>query len=192
MDSFEFNKIAGAVLGALLFIMGIGIFSDAIFHRRPPATAAYNLPAEEAAPAGAAAAAPTVPLPELLAKADPKRGETLAKPCAACHTFEKGGADKIGPHLFGVVERPIASAAGFAYSDALKTKGGNWNFDALDHFIANPRGYANGTKMAYGGEKDPARRADILAFLRSKADTPAPLPAAAEAPAGGEAPKPTP
>ncbi|MBX9741693.1 MAG: cytochrome c family protein [Beijerinckiaceae bacterium] len=177
MDSFEFNKIAGAVLGALLFLMGIGIFSDAIFHRAPPKTAAYNLPAEEAAPAAAAAAGPSVPLPELLAKADAKRGETLSKPCAACHTFEKGGADKIGPHLYGVVARPIASASGFAYSDALKGKGGEWSYAALDQFIANPRGYANGTKMAYGGEKDPARRADILAYLRSKADTPAPLPA---------------
>ena len=190
MDSFEFNKIAGAVLGALLFTMGIGIFSDAIFHREAPHTAAYNLPAEEASAGGAAAtAAPTVPLPELLAKADPKRGEGLTKACHACHVFEKGGANKIGPHLYGVVGRPVASISDFAYSDALKAIGGDWTFEKLDHFINNPRGFANGTKMAYGGEKDAGRRADILAYLRSLADSPVPLPAAAPAAAGAEAPK---
>lgn len=177
MDSFELNKIAGAVLGTLLFLMGLGIFSDAIFHTGIPAKPGYDLPvAEEASAGGAAAAAPAVPLPELLAKADPKRGETLVKPCAACHAFDQSGANKVGPGLYEVVNRPIASHAGFAYSDSLKSKGGNWTYDNLDHFIAAPKGFASGTKMAYGGEKDPARRADILAYLRSLAPTPAPLP----------------
>ena len=178
MDSFEFNKIAGAVLGTLLFIMGLGIVSDAVFKGGVPKQSAYALPAAEEAPAGgaAAAAAPSVPLPELLAKADAKKGEGLFKACASCHVADKGGANKVGPALYGIVNRQIASAAGFGYSDALKGKGGNWSYDNLDHFIANPKGFASGTKMAYGGEKDAAKRADLIAYLRSMADAPAALP----------------
>jgi cytochrome c len=178
MDSFEFNKIAGAVLGTLLFMMGLGIVSDAIFKGGVPKQSAYALPAAEEASAGGAtaAAASAVPLPELLAKADAKKGEGLFKPCSACHVAEKGGANKVGPALYGVVNRPIAAAAGFGYSDSLKGKGGNWSYDNLDHFIANPKGFASGTKMAYGGEKDAAKRADIIAYLRAQADAPAPLP----------------
>ncbi len=178
MDSFEFNKIAGAVLGTLLFMMGLGILSDAVFKGGVPKQSAYALPAAEEASAGggAAAAAAAVPLPELLAKADAKKGEGLFKPCSACHAPEKGGANKVGPALYNVVNRPIGSVAGFGYSDSLKGKGGNWSYDNLDHFIAAPKAFASGTKMAFGGEKDAAKRADIIAYLRSMADAPAPLP----------------
>ena len=178
MDSFEFNKIAGAVLGTLLFMMGLGIVSDAIFKGGVPKQSAYALPAaEEASAGGATAAAAAVPLPELLAKADAKKGEGLMKPCSACHSFEKGGANKVGPALWGVVNSQIGShVPGFAYSDSLKGKGGTWTYDNLDHFIAAPKAFASGTKMAFGGEKDAGKRADIIAYLRSLADTPAPLP----------------
>ena len=178
MDSFEFNKIAGAVLGTLLFIMGLGIVSDAIFKGGVPKQSAYALPAAEEASAGGAtaAAANAVPLAELLAKADAKKGETLFKPCSACHAADKGGANKVGPALYGIVNRAIGGVAGFAYSDSLKSKGGSWSYDNLDHFIANPKGFASGTKMAYGGEKDAAKRADIIAYLRAQADAPAPMP----------------
>lgn len=177
----ELNKIAGTALGALLFTMALGIVSDAIY--APPAVSkpGYDLPApaEQATGGqGTAAGAPTVPLPILLAKADAKKGEATSKPCTACHTFDKGGAAKVGPPLWGVVGRAKAAVAGFAYSDALKTKGGEWTFDDLDHFILNPKGYAPGTKMAFAGEKDPGRLADILAYLRSLSDNPAPLPQA--------------
>ena len=178
MDSFEFNKIAGAVLGTLLFMMGLGILSDAIFHSGVPKQSAYALPAAEAEGAGGGAtpAAAAVPLKDLLAKADAKKGEGLVKPCTACHSFEKGGPNKVGPDLYGVVNRPIASHEGFAYSDSLKSKGGNWTYENIDHFITAPKSFASGTKMAFGGEKDPARRADIIAYLRSLSDNPAPLP----------------
>jgi cytochrome c len=178
MDSFEFNKIAGAVLGTLLFIMGLGIFSDGIFHHPAPKQSAYALPsaAVETASAGGAAAATAAPIGERLAKADAKKGEGLIKACAACHVFDKGGANKVGPALYGVVQRPIAGHEGFAYSDSLKGKGGKWDYANLDHFIEAPKGFASGTKMAYGGEKDAGKRADIIAYLRSLADAPAPLP----------------
>ena len=172
MDSFEFNKFAGALLGTLLFVMGLGLFSDAIFSNPSPHHPGYALPAaEEAHGAGTAAAAPAAePLPVLMAKADAKKGEGLAKACATCHTIEKGGAPKsTGPVLAGVVGRKVAST-GFSYSDAMKAKGGDWSYADLNAFIANPKGVVSGTKMAYAGEKDAAKRADILAFLASITD----------------------
>ena len=180
MDSFELNKIAGAVLGSLLFIMGLGVISDALFAAPHMAKPGYPLPAaEEHHGGGAAAAAPevVVPLPVLLAKADPKKGENLVKACAACHSLDSSGAAKAtGPSLYGVIDRAIGST-GFAYSDTMKAKGGKWDYAQLNAFIANPKGVVAGTKMSYAGEKDGAKRADIIAYLRSLASNPAPLPA---------------
>ncbi len=180
MDSFELNKIAGAVLGSLLFIMGLGVISDALFAAPHMAKPGYPLPAaEEHHGGGAAAAAPevVVPLPVLLAKADPKKGENLVKACAACHSLDSSGAAKAtGPSLYGVIDRAIGST-GFAYSDTMKAKGGKWDYAQLNAFIANPKGVVAGTKMSYAGEKDAAKRADIISYLRSLASNPAPLPA---------------
>ena len=179
MASNEFNKIAGAVLGTLLFTMATSIASNGIFSAHKPKVQGYALAgAEEAHGAGGAQAAPVsaVPIAALLAKADPKKGEANAKACTACHSFDKGGAAKVGPPLYGVVERPLGSMAGFAYSEPLKAKGGTWSYDALNAFVTSPKAYINGTKMAYAGEKDDAKRADIIAYLRSLSDNPAPLP----------------
>ncbi len=182
MESLEFNKIAFAVLSTCLFVMGIGIFSDTIFASHAPAKPGYALP--DAAPAGdhggpAAAAAPAMPLGEMMAKADIKRGETTMSQCKACHTLEKGGKAGIGPNLYGVVDRPIASIEGFAYSPALQAKAksdGKWSFEHLVAFVGNPRGYANGTKMAFAGLKDPLQLANVLAYLRTLSDNPVPMP----------------
>jgi cytochrome c len=182
MDSFEFNKIAGAFLGALLFLMGLGIFSNAIFHAPKPKTAGYDLPAAEetAAAAPGAAVAAATPVADLLAKADATKGAATAKAaCGVCHNFEQGAGVKQGPTLYGVVNRPIASGSGFAYSSSLAEKSKTdkqWSFEALNAFIANPKGYASNTKMAYAGEKNESRRGDILAYLRSLDANPAPLP----------------
>lgn len=177
MDSFELNKIFGIFLGTLILTFGVGIFSDVVFSNPGPAKPGYDLPSGEAA-AGKAAPAPAdaVPLPKLLAAADAKKGEAAVKPCAACHTFEKGGANKVGPNLHGVVARPVASVAGFAYSDALKGKGGTWTYEALDAFLTNPKAAVPNNKMAWGGEKEAAKRADMIVYLRSLAETPVALP----------------
>jgi cytochrome c len=183
MDSFEFNKIAGAVLGTLLFVMGLGIFSDALFARTKLAKPGYDLPAaaegaEHGAPA--AATAPSVPLPDLLAKADPAKGAALAKQCATCHTLEEGAAPKpTGPDLAGVVGRKMGSTSFGGYSDSMKGMGKDWTYDDLNTFITKPSAYVPGTKMGYAGEKDPAKRADIIAFLKSISPKAPPLPQAA-------------
>ena len=175
--NMEINKMAGALLGSLLGVMALGMFSNVLYAPEPMKKAGYDLPAAEAAgKADTAKAATSEPFPVLLAKADAKKGEALAKPCAACHDFTKPGVSKVGPPLYGVVGRAKAAVAGFAYSDPMKAKGGDWSFDELNKFIADPKKDIPGTKMAYAGEKDDAKRADIVVYLRSLADSPVALP----------------
>ncbi|WP_034991510.1 c-type cytochrome [Beijerinckia mobilis] len=179
MSSFEFNKYAGAFFGSLLFAMALVTASDLIFEHPPLAKPGYDLPGatEGGGESGGGEATPAVaPLPERLAKADIKKGEADTKPCQACHTFDKGGGAKVGPPLWGIVDRPKASVAGFAYSDATKAKGGNWTLEDLDVFITSPKTFISGTKMAFGGEKDPQKRADLIDYLNTLSDSPKPLP----------------
>jgi len=177
METTNANKIALAVLGTLLGTMALGVFSNAVFAPRSGEKPGFELPgAAIAAPAAAAPAEPEVPLAQLLAKADPAKGQADTKACQACHAFEKGGAAKVGPPLWGVVGRPIASVAGFAYSDALKKVGGDWTYDKLNAWIAKPSAMAVGTKMAFPGDPQATMRADILAYLQKQSDTPVPFP----------------
>jgi len=177
MTFFQFNKIIGALLGAVLFALFLGLFSDILVTSPAPKVMGWDLPTG-AAPAKAATAAVAEPLPVLLAKADPAKGKALTKICATCHSFDKGGAAKVGPGLYGVVGRAKASFAGFGYSDGLKAKGGDWTFEDINAFVTNPKAFIAGTKMGYAGEPDAAKRADLIAYLNSNSDKPLPLPAA--------------
>ena len=184
MDSFELNKILGAILGTCLGVLSINIAAGAIFAPTKPAKPGYEIVVPEQAPGGQAK--PAEPekqesIEQLLAKADVGRGENSAKKCAACHTFNKGGRNLVGPNLWGVVGRPKASEAGFNYSAAMKAKGGNWTIDELNQFITNPRGYVPGTNMTFAGIPRGSERADVIAYLNTLSDNPAPLPKAAEA-----------
>lgn len=193
MDSFEWNKIFGAVLGTGVFAMGLGVISDILFEQHPPEKPGYVISVAEAAPTAEGAAAPAaVPFPELLAKADVAKGESISKKCAACHSFEKGGPNKVGPDLWGVVDRPVAHHEGFGYSQgmlAFAEGGKTWTYDNLNHFLAGPKAFVQGTAMSFAGVKNDQERADLVAYLRTLADTPVPLPTVeAAAPAEGEKP----
>ena len=178
MHSAEFNRTAFVVLGSILFAMLLVAFSNLVFAPKRPAVPGFAVPSStgETAAAPVAAAPKETPLPELFAKADVKKGEQDAKVCTTCHTFEKGGAVKVGPPLWGVVGRPVASFPGFAYSDSIKQIGGDWTYEKLEHWIANPKAMASGTKMAFAGEKDPQKDADIIDYLHTLSDSPVPLP----------------
>ncbi len=178
MDSFELNKVAGAVLGALLFAVGSGFVAELIYHPKPAGNAGYPLPEPEPKAASTAAAPKAEPIAVRLASADAEKGKGGTKACQACHSFEKGGPNKVGPDLWDVVERQKAHAAGFEYSAGLKEKGGTWTYEDLDHFLENPKGYIKGTKMAFAGIGSPTERANVIAYLRTLSDSPKPLPAA--------------
>jgi cytochrome c len=174
-------RILGSVLGAVLFVVAVHIASQAIYYAPPPAKPAYVVPGVEATaetPAPAAAAPAAEQLPDFAAAipmADAMAGATVAERCAACHDWMKGGPNKIGPNLYGVVGRPKASHPGFDYSAAMKEKGGDWSYADLFNFLRQPAAFAPGTKMSFAGLPRTADRLNVIAFLRMQADSPAPL-----------------
>ena len=182
MNSFEINKILGAILFTCLGLVALNITAGALFAPEIPAKPGYEI-AVKAAPSETAKAAPAeVPIEKALASADLKRGEATAKICQTCHNLTKGAGPKIGPDLWDVVGRPKGSVAGFAYSDAIKSKGGDWTVADLNTFLTNPRGFAPGTKMTFAGLPREDQRADVIAFLNTLSDHPKPLPTAATGP----------
>jgi cytochrome c len=177
--SLEGNKIFAAILTAGIIGVGSGVLASILYHPHELEEPVYRVEAAAGGEGGATEEAPAEaqPIGALLAAASAENGEKAAKKCAACHSFDKGGANKVGPNLYGVVNRPIASHEGFSYSEALTGKSGEtWDYEHLDQFLLNPKTYAPGTKMSFAGVSKDAERADLIAYLRSLADEPAPLP----------------
>ena len=182
MNSFELNKVLGAILGTCLIMLALNIAAGALFAPDKPAKPGYAIIAKEhAEEPKAGAKEPEQPIELLLAKASAEKGQAAAKKCEACHTFAKGGPNRVGPNLWGVVDRAKSSEAGFNYSAAMKGKGGKWTFDELNKFLANPRGFVAGNAMSFAGMTRDSERADLIGYLRILADNPVPLPKAAGA-----------
>ncbi len=194
------NMGVGALLGTVFVLMSVSIASEGIFHSEAPEKEGFAIVAaegaaeggEEAAGAGEAA---VTPIATLLASADASAGEAVFKKCQACHSGEKGGPNKVGPDLWDIVNRPVGAHEGFSYSAGMKTfaEGGKvWDFDHLNHFLMAPKKYVAGTAMGFAGLKKDDERANLIAYLRTLSDNPAPLPspsaegAAATPPAAAE------
>jgi cytochrome c len=190
MDSFEFNKIAGAILGTALFVMALSIVSELIYEpveAHEPGYVVAILEPADAAGGGAGAGtsgAPPAPIEVRLASARLPNGEAVAKKCVACHTLQSGQAAKVGPNLWGTVGARAAHQAGFKYSEAMLQQaamGLTWTYENLDRFLLAPKMFMPGTAMGFAGLPKPEDRADVIAYLRTLADNPVPLPTTADA-----------
>ena len=182
MDSFELNKIIGAILGTCILVLVTSFAANAVFAPKMPEKPGFEIAVKEAAHGGPAeAAAPSEPIEKLLQTASVEKGAAAAKKCAACHTFDKGGPNRVGPNLFGTVnEKKGEGKNGFNFSAAMKAKGGEWTFDDLNKFLANPKAFVPGTAMGFAGITKDSERADVIAYLATLADKPVPLPTAAK------------
>ena len=181
MDSMEKNKIFAAILCAGIMAMLSGFFAEKLVHPHIPDEDAVPIEGVEVV-AGGGPAKPQLPEPilELIAEADVAKGEKLSKACAACHSFEQGGPNKVGPNLYAMVGGPVAGKSGFEYSTAMAEHGGAWSYEDLNFFLWKPKKFIEGTKMQYIGLKKPKDRAAMIAWLRTQGASSFPLPSAAE------------
>lgn len=191
MDSFEWNKIAGAVLGTLLFVVALKIGSEMLFENPEPAKPGYVVPGVSETTASAASTQPQeeqVPdFGTVLPAADVDHGKQVSQACQQCHDLSKGGPNKIGPNLWGVVDRPRASHPGFDYSSAMGSNHDPWTYEKLFRYLKSPQEMVPGTKMSFAGLRSAKDRIDLIAYLRTLSDSPAaippPAPKSAAAPA---------
>ena len=187
MDELRVNKVfAGFLFAALLLMAGIKI-SDVMVPHQELAQNSYVIEVAETTKVLASAPVESRPKPILamIADADLGAGEKVSKKCSACHVFDAGGKNKVGPALWNIVNRPMGVADGFAYSTALAGFGGNWDYQSLNAFLVKPKAYISGTKMNFGGLKKPKDRANLIAWMRARADSPAALPTADDIAAEG-------
>ena len=184
----RFNTIAGWVLFAGIVALASALVAGEYFHSERPEKMGYPIAGVQEESAGGAAA--EQPIEVYLATADAAKGEQTFNKCMACHNADKGGANQMGPNLWGVLGAPIGEGRGFAFSDALSKKGGSWNWDNLSQWLTSPKAFAPGTKMTFAGLSNPQDRANVIAFLNAHSDSPLPLPKApaATAAAAGTAP----
>ena len=181
MDSFELNKIIGAVLLTALIIIGIGKFTDILFHVEKPKESAYKVEGLEVASTTAsgqeaAKVVEAVDIKALLAMGDLAHGEKVFKKCTACHMIAAGGKNMIGPNLWSVIGRQAGIVSDYKYSKAMIAYGKEWTFEEMNSYLIKPQAYVKGTKMAFAGLRKEKDRASVILFMNSKSSSPKPLP----------------
>ena len=181
MDSFEINKIIAAVLLTALIVIGIGKFTDVLFHVEKPKESAYKVEGLETTLASTSSNSETkvvekVDISQLLALGDLAHGEKVFKKCSACHMIASGGKNMIGPNLWGVIGRTAGSVSDYKYSKAMVAYAKQWNFEEMNSYLIKPRAYIKGTKMAFAGLRKEKDRASVILYLNSKSANPKPLP----------------
>ncbi|MDP6564849.1 MAG: cytochrome c family protein [Alphaproteobacteria bacterium] len=180
MNLYELNKIVGAVLGSLLLLMVLNEIGNAMVQPtlldKPAIAIGEEEDEAEKEEAKEEEKSDEPSLAALLADGDADRGAKVAKKCAACHSFDKGGKNKIGPALYGVIGRDKGQGENFKYSPALLSAGGEWSYADLDSYLIDPKAFMPGTKMVFKGLKKPSDRAHLIAYLRQAHDSPPPLP----------------
>jgi cytochrome c len=179
MDSFEFNKISASILVALLIAMMGSLLSEYLVHPSNLEKPSFVVEGVETSskPTDKSTDDDTLkPITPLLASANVEHGKEIAKKCTQCHTFEKGGSNKTGPNLWGIIGAKVAHIADFAYSSGFKDKGGTWDDEKLNILLHKPRAFVQSTKMSFVGLKDAQERADVIAYLHTLSDSPVPLP----------------
>ena len=180
MDSCELNKIIGAVLMTALIVIGINKISDIIFHIEKPQQSAYKVEGVESVTSSQITAevkeVVELNIKEVLAMGTIAHGEKVFKKCSACHIVAKGGKNKIGPALYGIVGKASAVSEGYSYSKAMKAYGKSWNFEELNGYLLKPQSYIKGTKMAFAGLRKDKDRASVILYLNSQSDSPLPKP----------------
>jgi cytochrome c len=185
MDSFEWNKIIGAVLATCMFVLVLKLASEAIFEVPPPAKPGYIVEGVEEAATGGTAAAPVEEAPPdwgtVLPTANIASGKDVSQRCEQCHDLSKGGPNKIGPNLWGIVNRSRATHPGFDYSSAMLASHDPWTYDNLFKYLKLPAAMVPGTKMSFAGLRSAQDRINLIAYLRTLADTPVAVPAPAPA-----------
>ena len=183
MDSFELNKIIGAVLATCIVLLVTSFTANALFASKPPEKPGFAIAAKEAGSSkeAAAPAAPAESIEKLLQTASVEKGQAAAKVCQTCHTFEKNGPNRIGPNLWGIVgDKRGEGRNGFNFSAAMKAKGGTWTFEDLNKFLTNPKAFIPGTAMGFAGIQKDSQRADVIDYLHTLSDNPVPLPVASK------------
>ena len=179
MDSFEVNKIIAAVLLVALLVIGIGKIADVVFFIEKPEKASYKveLPnTENSSQSVKVAEVKEVDISALLALGTVEHGEKVFKKCTACHVVNKGGENKIGPALYGVLGRQVAGISDYKYSKAMASYDKNWTFEEMNGYLRKPQSYIKGTKMAFAGLRKEKDRASVILYLNQNSDNPLPLP----------------
>ena len=178
MDSFEINKIIAAVLLIALLVIGIGKISDIAFHVDKPEKSAYKVDIQESTQVSSPTAKKIeekIDISALLALGDVSHGEKVFKKCSACHLVNKGGENKIGPALYGIIGRKVASKQDYKYSKAMAAYEKSWSFEEMNGFLIKPKDWIKGTKMSFAGLKNAKERAAVILYMNENSDNPLPL-----------------